>query len=148
MSRPKTIICDIDGTLVSHVTTPSHMFEDTTRIELLPGVKEKFDEWDSKCYKIILLTGRKESMREQTVCQLRDLGIFYDQLIMGAGGGARVLINDLKPKENHPDNPTAISINLNRNEGLKNVNLWLFYSVPIKGIKRWKYTLTEVLLMK
>ena len=123
MERPKTIICDIDGTLISHTTTPFDVFNRNTRTVLLPGVKEKIDEWDSKCYKIILLTGRKESMRAQTVEQLKKFGIYYDQLVMGVGGGARVLINDLKPNLEDPNNPTAIAVNIKRNEGLASINV-------------------------
>ena len=123
MERPKTIICDIDGTLITHTTTPFDIFNENTRHKLLPGVKEKFDEWDSKCYKVILLTGRKESMRDQTVEQLKRFGIYYDQLVMGVGGGARVLINDLKPNPEDPNNPTAIAVNINRNEGLLSVDV-------------------------
>ena len=123
MERPKTIICDIDGTLISHTTTPFDVFSENTKTTLLPGVKEKIDEWDSKCYKIILLTGRKESMRAQTVDQLKKFGIYYDQLVMGVGGGARVLINDLKPNLEDPNNPTAIAVNIKRNEGLTSVNV-------------------------
>ena len=47
-------------------------------------------------------------------------GIFYDKLIMGVGGGDRVLINDRKPASSRD---TAYSINLNRNEGVKNVEI-------------------------
>ena len=49
---------------------------------------------------IILTTGRKEGMRRITEQQLESAGIVYDKLIMGIGGGARVLINDLKPDRN------------------------------------------------
>jgi hydroxymethylpyrimidine pyrophosphatase-like HAD family hydrolase len=121
--RPKTIICDIDGTLITHTTTPFDLFNKDITQTLLPGVKEKFDEWDSRCYKIILLTGRKESMRAQTVQQLKEFGIYYDQLVMGVGGGARVLINDLKPNKADPNNPTAIAVNVDRNEGLENIDV-------------------------
>ena len=34
-------------------------------------------------------------MRITTERHLSELGIFYDQLIMGVGGGQRILINDL-----------------------------------------------------
>ena len=51
---------------------------------------------------------------------MRSCGIFYDQLIMGIGGGIRVVINDLKPDENFE---TALAINLVRNKGVKNVNI-------------------------
>jgi len=39
---------------------------------------------------------------------------------MGIGGGDRVLINDRKPASNID---TTYAINLNRNEGLKEVNI-------------------------
>ena len=120
-TRPKTIICDIDGTLIEHNSGPYGQF--TNDAILLEGVIEKFEEWDLKGYNVILLTGRKESMRKRTVSQLESCGIFYDQLVMGVGGGARVLINDLKPNSGDPNNPTAIAVNLNRNEGLKDVKI-------------------------
>ena len=55
-------------------------------------------------------------MRSVTESHLKKIGIVYDILIMGLGGGARVLINDRKP--NSTKN-TAFAINLIRNEGLK-----------------------------
>ena len=48
--------------------------------------------------------------------QLKSYGIFYDQLVMGVGGGDRVVINDRKP---NGERNTACAINLNRNEGIK-----------------------------
>ena len=44
----------------------------------------------------------------------------YDQLIMGVGGGPRVLINDLKPGK---DIKMSVAFNINRNEGLSNVEV-------------------------
>ena len=117
--RPKTIFSDIDGTLVEHVspfesTNPNH------KMKLLPGTIEKLQDWDMKGYYIILTTGRKESMRKSTEIQLAEAGIMYEQLIMGIGGGVRVLINDTKP---YGDFNTAEAINLNRNEGIKNIKI-------------------------
>jgi hypothetical protein len=59
-------------------------------------------------------------MRKSTEAQLRRAGIIYDKLIMGIGGGARVLINDLKP-----DRPgdTATAINLKRDTGVGNLEI-------------------------
>ena len=94
-SRPKTIFCDIDGTLIEHFPPGSNFHEFSPKV--LPGVTEKILEWDKKGYRIILTTGRKESMRKFTEKQLEQVGIFYDMLIMGIGGGVRVLINDYKP---------------------------------------------------
>jgi hypothetical protein len=88
-------------------------------MKVLPGTKEKLWEWDGKGYNIILTTGRKEGMRKSTEEQLRKAGIIYDQLIMGIGGGDRVLINDKKP-----DGRVAASvINLNRDDGVKDVKI-------------------------
>ena len=56
---------------------------------------------------IILTTGRKEGMRRITEQQLENAGIVYDRLIMGIGGGIRVLINDLKP---HRKGDTNVSL--------------------------------------
>jgi ribonucleotide monophosphatase NagD (HAD superfamily) len=88
-------------------------------MRLLPGTLEKISDWDKKGYNIILLTGRRESSRKQTEEQLSKVGIFYDQLIMGVGGGKRYLINDLKPD----GDTAAYSINLIRNAGIGNIDL-------------------------
>ena len=114
----KTILCDIDGTIIKH--TGGQFTQYDKNVELLPGVKEKFAEWGSKGYSIILMSARRESDRELTQRQLSFLGIFYDALILGVGGGERVLINDLKPGVDHD---TASSYNLIRNNGLKDINL-------------------------
>jgi phosphoglycolate phosphatase-like HAD superfamily hydrolase len=118
MSRPKTLILDIDGTLVEHVPpsvaqTPQHT------MRLLPNPRERLIEWDRKGYNIILLTGRRESLREETVRQLSEVGIFYDQLIMGVGGGPRILINDKKPT----GEATAFHYNPERNVGVGDIQI-------------------------
>jgi phosphoglycolate phosphatase-like HAD superfamily hydrolase len=118
-NKPKTIICDIDGVLLQHKNTGlSNQILGNPKP--LDGTIEKLTEWDSKGYKIILITGRRESQRKSTTKQLDLLGIFYDQLIMGVGGGDRVLINDRKPNS---DRDTAYAINLYRNEGIENVKI-------------------------
>ena len=115
--RSKTIICDIDGVLLNHANNGlSQQLKQAT----LNGTIEKITEWDSNGYNIILITGRRESQRLNTIKQLGELDLFYDQLIMGVGGGDRILINDRKPNS---DRDTAYSINLNRNEGVKNVKI-------------------------
>lgn len=117
--RPTTIFCDIDGTLVKHFA-PCHSAKPTYKMELLPGTLEKLEEWDIKGYTLILTTGRKESMRKVTEKQLAEVGIMYDALIMGIGGGKRVVINDRKPGG---EVDYALSINLTRNIGINNINL-------------------------
>lgn len=113
-TRPKTIIIDIDGTILHHYGSLSKLLDNDAKI--LDGVKEAFDEWDRKGYRIILLTGRKESMREKTEQQLNSCSICYDQLVMGVGGGARILINDLKPNSTQE---MATGINVERNKGIR-----------------------------
>jgi len=116
--RPKTIFCDIDGTLIKH-RIPTKNTHPLTTLHLLPGTIEKLSEWDAKGYNIILTTGRRESMRKVTEEQLAEYGIFYDQLIMGIGGGDRIVINDCKPDGRE----TAFAFNLKRDEGIKDIEI-------------------------
>lgn len=120
--KASTIFCDLDGTILKHL----HSFSDVTNIkpELLPGVREKFDEWDSRGHKIILVTARKESARDLTESHLKMLGIPYDQLIMGVASGCRVLIND----KLFDNKDRAVSVNVTTNEGFKKVD-WEKYSL-------------------
>lgn len=114
--RPKTIITDLDGTLIQHHGDIAfqHIYEPV----ILPGVLDKIRFWDSLGYKIIILSGRRESTRQATEKQLENCGIIYDQLVLGVSGGERILINDLKPNS---DKPTASAINVERNAGLEKI---------------------------
>lgn len=114
MNKSKTIFCDIDGTLIFHVGNVNQQAL-SQNMTLLNNTKEAINLWDKLNYKIILTTGRKESLREKTIDDLKNIGIVYDQLIMGLGGGERILINDKKINGNKN---TAYSINLTRNKGL------------------------------
>ena len=66
-SGPPAVIVDIDGTLIV----------DGMRNERLYNYLESFDDTE-----IIIVTGRAEERREETVTELDSLGIDYDQLIM------------------------------------------------------------------
>ena len=116
MERPKTIFLDIDGTLIEHSESISDQL--TGEPKILEGTLDTLMEWDRNGYNIILTTGRRESARRVTEEQLSNLGIYYDQLIMGIGGGIRVIVNDRK-KDNEYD--TAIAINLKRNLGIQSI---------------------------
>jgi quercetin dioxygenase-like cupin family protein len=118
MDRPKTIFCDIDGTLLHHFGNVSDNISKDPIV--LNNVLEKIAEWEKLNYKIILITGRKESTRKQTESQLSKAGIYYDSLIMGITNGDRIIINDKKP--NGIIN-TTFAVNLVRNKGLLNCNL-------------------------
>ena len=117
-NRPKTIFCDIDGTLVEHIS-PLETAKPGFKMKLLPGAIDKLNEWDIKGYNIILTTGRRESARKETEKQLAEVGIIYDQLIMGFGPAVRYLINDKKTN----GDLTAHSINLDRHEGIGNLDI-------------------------
>lgn len=105
--KPKTIFCDIDGTILKH----SHKFSDIVLFDpqILNGVLNKFNEWDSKGYKIILTTARKESARAITEKHLSELGLTWDALLMNMTSGVRVLIND-KLMMDDPDRAIAVNI--------------------------------------
>lgn len=118
MEWPKTLFLDIDGCIVRH-HCEGIVGQLVKEPELLDGVVEKFNEWDSKNYKIILTTGRNESARKQTEDMLRSFGLFWDTLIMGLPRGERVVINDAKID----GNITARGITLKRNEGYKNLEI-------------------------
>ena len=68
----KTIICDIDGTLIYHHGTQKKQV--VLEPKVLPGVIEKFHEWDKLGYNIILISGRRESTRSKTEYQLELIG--------------------------------------------------------------------------
>ncbi len=122
MNKPKTIFCDIDGTLCYYPYSAEMGNYDFDKkvMQPLPGTLKKLWDWDKAGHVIILTTGRKEGMRESTERQLRKAGVIYDRLIMGIGGGTRVLINDLKADR---DGDTAIAINLKRDTGVKDVEI-------------------------
>ena len=114
----KTIFLDIDGCLIKHQGNLSKQI--LSEPELLPGTIEKLNEWDAAGHKIILTTGRKESMRKITEEMLTSFGIFYDQIVMGCNRGERILINDLKSDISIH---TASAIEIKRNEGIQNISL-------------------------
>ena len=118
MNSPKTIFCDIDGTLLEHM---GDIFVNYNQIPcVLNNVVESIKQWEKQNYKIILVTGRKECLREITEKQLLSVGIVFDTLIMGLPNGSRVLINDKKYNSQHN---TAFAINLVRNTGFENIDL-------------------------
>lgn len=121
--KPKTLFIDIDGTLLKHVHSISQVYSEPS--EALPGVVKKINEWDSHGHRIILCTARKESTRAITEQQLREHGIAWDQLVMGIGGGERVLIND---KLNRTDVDRAVGVNVVTNEGFDTVS-WADYDL-------------------
>jgi len=122
-AKPKTLFIDIDGTVLKHMHSISDVYHEAP--EVLPSVVAKINEWDSHGHRIIFVTARKESTREITEQQLRQFGIAWDQLVMGVGGGARVLVND---KLAHNDLDRAIAVNVVTNEGFGSIS-WEDYDL-------------------
>ena len=110
----KTIICDIDGVIFKYSPNGTDAIINEKPV-LLPGVKEQFNEWEKAGHKIILITGRRESVREWTEATLCAFGIPFDVLLMGYTDRGRVLINDVGGK----GQCKAHAVSLPRDEGFE-----------------------------
>ena len=112
----KTIFSDIDGTLIEQVR-----FEDLNPnvANVLPGVREKMNEWYEEGHYIVLTTARPENLREVTVKQMENAGIRFHQLVMGIGREERILINNNSKGE--PDRHRALAVPVLRDGGFENL---------------------------
>lgn len=117
----KTWFLDIDGCVFFHGG------EDTTEIainlmenkqKLLEGTREMVSKWREAGDKIVITTGRPESLKELTKQQLLAAGIVYDYILCGLNQ-ERHLVNDI----NSQGQDTAYAHNLIRNAGLKSINV-------------------------
>ena len=115
----KTLFVDIDGTLVYN---SGEYFKPTwgDTEPLKNNVKYLQELYNKGRTKIILTTARKYSSKEKTIAQLKKYNIPYDKIIFDLYHTKRILINDFATTNPFP---TAVSINLNRNEGIKNVEI-------------------------
>ena len=113
----KTIFSDIDGTLIEQVS-----FEelDPNVVNVLPGVKEKMNEWYNAGHYIVLTTARPENLREVTIHQMAIAGIRYHQLVMGIGREERILINNNSSKDEERNR--ALAVPVKRDAGFNNSN--------------------------
>lgn len=120
-----TVILDIDGVLLETTGNIDEQVDRNYNPPALQGVVEKLKEWDRMGCSVILLTGRPESARKTTERQLEEAHIFYDQLVMGVGGGVRILVNDRKPpNEKYPNGRvTAFAVSPPRNWGIKDIDI-------------------------
>jgi len=107
----KTIICDIDGTLFKYLGGTPEVMKGIT--QPLPGVIEQMNQWEMEGSRIIIITGRRESLRRKTENDLQNFGIPYDILLMGYADSGRVVINDEGSKVK------AHAVSLKRDEGFK-----------------------------
>jgi len=75
-------------------------------------------KWESAGHRIILITGRRESVRERTESELRRVGIPFDILLMGYADSGRILINDISPHVGDK----AHAVNVPRDAGFHHIN--------------------------
>jgi len=113
----KTLLIDIDGTLTRYLDG-GHQRIIHQDHEALPGVVEHMRRWESQGARIILITGRRESVRERTESELRRIGIPFDVLLMGYADTGRILINDISP---HVGNK-AHAVNVPRDAGWNDID--------------------------
>jgi len=111
-SGMKTIICDIDGTIFKYSRNGTYDIVNKEP-EVLSGAVDQFNAWEMSGCRIILITGRRESLREITEAALTDFGIPFDVLLMGYADTGRVLINDVGGK----GNCKAHAVSLPRDQG-------------------------------
>jgi hypothetical protein len=112
-SRHITIFCDIDGVLLKN---SSAFAEDPWGISPLENniASLKKIMQINNTY-LVVTTSRPLSSKEKLEKGLEALGIFPDQFVMGLPHSKRVLINDYSYTNKYP---TAIAINLNRDDDL------------------------------
>lgn len=120
--KPKTFFIDIDGVIIEQGTRwdDGNMPGEYDCFEVA-GSAETVNRWKADGNRIVLTTARAEPLRARTECQLEQIGVHYDLLIMGLPNGQRILINDRKPTEK--EIPTAIAINVDRDVGLAGVEI-------------------------
>jgi hypothetical protein len=106
----KCIFADIDGTLISN---SSNLFAPYTGSgSIIAENVNSLNELHANGFAyIVLTTSRNESVRQQTIKELEEHGILYDQLIMGLPHAQRVLINDFSISNPYP---SGVAINLPR----------------------------------
>lgn len=113
----KTWILDLDGTLVKH-----NGYKLDGCDTLLPGVKGFLANITQEDM-VIIVTSRKEEVREQTLSFLRENHIRYDHIIWNAPYGERIVVNDKKPS----GLKTAVAVNVERDIASK-IQLKIDYS--------------------
>lgn len=111
-SLGRTWMIDIDGVILTH----NGYLGDGDR--LLPGALGFWEQVRPED-RVIIMTARDESVRDDTLAFLRKHGLRVDHAIFGLPHGERIVINDRKPS----GLDTAYAVNLNRNQGLGSVRI-------------------------
>lgn len=122
---PKIWIIDIDGVIFphNHFLNPEHVGKEKP----LPGIKKLFRKIDAKD-RVIIMTARNHKYRKYTQKMLKRFGIRCDLLLTDMPRGERILINDIKVN----GLKTAYGLNLKRDRGLKDIEIYLSESKNVK----------------
>jgi hypothetical protein len=113
-----TLFVDIDGTIVKYrkfselIGSTPHPIQD-----VIDYVNDHYNSGSV----IIITTARPSSYELMTKQELEKLGVKYHQIVMEMGRGTRVILNDVDPE--NPELPRAIGINLERDGGLKDIEI-------------------------
>lgn len=102
----KTWILDLDGTLVKH-----NGYKLDGHDTLLPGTEEFLKNITPEDM-VIIVTSRKENVREETLAFLEQNHIRFDHIIWNAPYGERIVVNDKKPS----GLSTAVAVNVERDK--------------------------------
>ena len=109
--KPKTIFCDIDGTIFKYRQFGTY---EETLPEIIPSTLDFLNKEKEKGSFIVLTSARPQTLVGHTMKELIRMKVPFDRLIMGIGRGTRYLINDRDPEV---DADRAVSINLVRDKG-------------------------------
>ena len=82
MNKPKSIICDIDGTLALRVNRDHFDFEKAGSDNMNKPIKEIVNLFKENGYEILLVTGREERFRDITSKWLKTNNLNYSKLLM------------------------------------------------------------------
>jgi hypothetical protein len=110
-SQYKCLFVDIDGTLVtnSSIHFPPYIGNGDP---LQNNIDHLNSLHKSGKVKIVLTTSRPKCMKDETVHELKERGILYDELLMGLPHCKRVIINDFAKSNPYP---SCEAINIPRN---------------------------------
>ena len=105
----KCLFIDIDGTIFSH--TSSHFTKDQCS-PLQNNIDFLNKLYSSKKVKIILTTSREKHRMEETIRELEQFKVPYDDIVMGLPHCQRIIINDFADSNPYP---SCDAINIPRN---------------------------------
>ena len=116
--EPSTYIIDIDGVILHHDKGRfSESGDFVNNPKPINNNKELINDlYDYGSY-IVLFSSRPETSYEKTNNDLKNIGLKFHRLILGATSGTRYLINDLKPSNISIN--TAEGVNIKRDQSIK-----------------------------